>query len=60
MTAQEALLKQLELTQQEMATRQALWESEKEATAAEREREATQQLMKEMEEMKRTHAGRQA
>eukprot|EP00668_Euglena_longa_P004070 GGOE01004771.1.p1 GENE.GGOE01004771.1~~GGOE01004771.1.p1 ORF type:complete len:976 (-),score=328.12 GGOE01004771.1:708-3635(-) len=51
----EALLKQLQLTQHEMETRQALWESEKENLAVEREREATQRLLKEMEEMKRTH-----
>ena len=31
---QQALLKQLELTQQEMQTRQALWVSEKEEVAA--------------------------
>ena len=52
---QEALLKQLGLAQQEMTTRQSLWESEKEEVAAEREREATERLMKEMEDMKRTH-----
>ena len=45
---QDALLKQLELTQQEMSTRQSLWESEKEALVVEREREATQRLLKEM------------